>query len=252
MNVPKLCLQTADVVERKALEGVVMPEATRSYAPVGHHTFLNLVEDKLADVGFRFGSTEHGLTKNGARYFGIVQLLGGGVGNEQHAMVMSIRNSLDKAFAAMIGFGAHVFVCENLCFSAEQVVGRKHTTNIMRDLPGLVVSCVSQTKAMSHVQDQRFEVYQDQKLTDNKADSLIIEMLRRKVINTQRVEKVVNEWYEPETNHGPKRAWRLFNAATEALKGSPIHEMPRRTIELQAIMDDVSAFTPQFEMAQAA
>jgi len=38
--------------------------------------------------------------------------------------------------------------------------------------------------------------------------------------------------------------WRLFNAATEALKGTNIHEMPNRTIELQALCDEYTQFLP--------
>ena len=249
VRIPKLMLHCgAAHAERQELGQVPLPQATKTYQPFGHEPFLNLVEDKMQDVGFRFGAQEHSLTRDGKRYFGLVQLLNGG-SSDQHALVMGLRNSYDKAFAASVSFGAHVFVCDNLSFTGEVVVGRKHTVNIERDLPGLVVSCVSQTKVMAHVQDQRFESYQDRKLDDAKADRLIIDFLRRGVINTSRVEKVVNEWYEPETDHGPKRVWRLFNAVTESLKGSPLHDMPRRTIELQAMCDEQSNFKPEFRMA---
>ena len=233
---------------RHELGLVPLPQATKTYAPLGHKPFIDMVEDKMGEVGFKFGDQAHSLTKDGDRYFGLVQLLNGGSSSE-HAMVMGLRNSYDKAFSASVAFGSHVFVCDNLAFMGEQVIGRKHTVHIERDLPGLVVTCVSQTKAMAHVQDQRFERYRDIKLTDRKADSLIINMLRRGAMNNRRVQTVVNEWYEPEVDHGPKRVWRLFNAVTESLKGTALHDMPRRTIELQAICDEASDFTPEFKMA---
>jgi hypothetical protein len=257
MNMNGLMLHCgASNVERNALNNVAMPQATKSYQPIGHAPFLDMVEDKMRDIGLGFGDQAHGLTKDGARYFGLMELKGLG-DNGQHAMVMGIRNSLDKAFAASVSFGAQVFVCDNLCFSGEQVIGRKHTVNIMRDLPQLIVTCVSQTKAMSHIQDQRFERYQDVKLTDGKADRLIIDMLRRNAVNTSRIGKVVQEWYEPSVedaqgeliDHGPKRVWRLFNAVTESLKGAPLHDIPRRTIELQAVCDAASGFKPEYRMA---
>jgi len=243
-------------VNRLELSAIALPEATRSYCPFGHAPFLTLVEEKMNEVGFTFGENKHALTKDGARYFGLIQLLGG-VEQKQHALMLAIRNSYDKAFAATIGFGAIVFVCDNLSLMAENKLGRKHTTNIERDLPGLILSCVSNTRVMQHTQDQRFERYQDQNVTDAKADRLIIDMVRRNAINPSHVGKVVQEWYDPTIedadgnliDHGPKRVWRLFNAATQALKGTPIHDMPRRTIELQAICDDHSRFTPQFKIA---
>jgi hypothetical protein len=239
-----ICGNESDQVERAALEGVLMPPATRTYQPYGHAPLVDQIEDCMAEVGFRFGEQVHHLTKDGKRYFGMANLMNG-TDNEQHALVVGIRNSLDKAFAASILFGAQVFICDNLSWSAEKAAMRKHTTNIERDLPGLIMSAVSQTKVMQHNQDLRFERYQEFKITDRKADSLIVSMLRRDAINTSRVGKVVSEWYEPQTDHGPKRAWRLFNAATEALKDAPLHDTPRRTLELQAIMDDVTGFVPQ-------
>jgi len=273
----------ASAVARHEIGNVELPPATKSYQPLAHDHFLDIVEDQMRDVGFGFGDQGHGLTKDGKRYFGLVELLSGPIRRKSeteslldgpvksanitggrpieekqpHVLIMGIRNSLDKAFAASVSFGARVFVCDNLSFTGEQVIGRKHTVNILRDLPGLVTACVSQTKAMEHVQNQRFERYQECKLSDTQADRLIIEMLRRDAVNTSRIGSVVQEWYEPTAtnadgeliDHGPKRVWRLFNAVTESLKGAPLHDMPRRTIELQAICDRAAKFQPEFKMA---
>jgi len=238
----------ATAVDRSELALAPMPEATDTYQPIAHDHFIDLVENKMRDVGFTFGSQVHSLTRNGQRSFSMVQLMNGSQ-QDEHALVMGVRNSYDKAFAATVLFGAYVFLCDNLSYSAEVVIGRKHTTHILRDLPDLVAAGVGQTKAMSYVQDQRFEVYRDFKLTDARADRLMIEMIRRDAINTSRFDKLVTEWYEPRVDHGPRRAWRLFNACTEALKGAPPHDMPRRTIELQAIMDAETGFTPSFQAA---
>jgi len=235
----------AGLVERNELEGVVLPPETETYVPIGHNVFIDMVEDKMREVGFTFGDQAHSLTRDGNRYFGMVQLMNGN-NSDEHALVMGVRNSYDKAFAATVMFGAYVFLCDNLSYSAEVVIGRKHTTNIMRDLPRLVAAGVSNTKAMSNVQDARFEAYKRAHLMDYKADNLMIELLRREVITTTRFERMVNEWYEPSYDHGPKKVWRLFNACTEALKGTPTHDMPRRTIGLQALMDQHTGFTPQF------
>jgi hypothetical protein len=52
--------------------------------------------------------------------------------------VVGIRNSHDKAFAAGIIAGAQVLVCDNLCFSGEILLARKHTGHIHYDLPVMV------------------------------------------------------------------------------------------------------------------
>ena len=249
MSTPNLMLHCgASSVDRAQLSHVVMPETTRTYCPVGHDTFLDLVEDKMNEVGFRFGNEAHGLTKDGDRYFGLINLLNG-TGTDDHALVMGVRNSLDKKFPASLAFGSQVFVCDNLAFTGEITVARKHTTNIMRDLPNLIGAAVSNTKAMQHNQEARFDCYKNATVTDLKAHHLIIELLRRGAINTSRVQKVVNEWHEPSNDFGGKTIWRLFNAVTEALKGSPLHDMPSRTIEMQSICDYSTGFVPTYQIA---
>lgn len=240
-----MCLSAygCDEVTRPTLSGVVLPPATNSYQPIGHDYLVDMVEDCMTDVGFRFGPQHHGLSHDGKRYFGVIELMWE-KSHDQFAMVLGLRNSLDKRFPAGVAFGNTVMVCANLSFWGEQSFGRKHTVNIMRDLPNLIMAAVSNTKTMAHNQELRFEHYNDALVSDSDADHLILNMLRRGAINATRVPKVVQEWDEPSHDFGGRSVWRLFNAATEALKGTNIHEMPNRTIELQALCDEYTQFMP--------
>ena len=119
----------------------------------------------------------------------------------------------------------------------------------MRDLPNLITAAVSNTKAMADNQEARFEYYKTRTLTDLRAHNMIIELVRNNALNTSRVKKVVDQWHEPNHDFGGKTVWRFFNAVTEALKGSPLHDMPSRTIEMQAICDRTTSFVPTFQMA---
>lgn len=245
MRTPNLMLHCgANEVRRTDLGQIMLPETTETYCPIGHNTLVDLVQDKLDLVGFRFGVESHALTKEGNRYFGLVQLMNGS-DNDQHALVLGIRNSLDKSFPAAIAFGSQVFVCDNLAFSGEIKISRKHTKYIMRDLPGLVEFAVSKTTMMKENQEARFELWQQTKLSDLRASQIICNMVRQNVINTSRVKKVIDEWDEPSHDFGGRTAWRLFNATTEALKGAPLHDIPPRTMGLQAMLDDISGFQPK-------
>jgi len=245
MSAHVLSLETykCDSVTRPALSAVTLPEATKSYQPIGHDYLVDVTEDCLGEIGFRFGPQHHGLSHDGNRYFGVIELISSSPAVD-FSLTVGLRNSLDKRFPAGVAFGAHVFVCANLCFGGEQVIGRKHTVNIMRDLPNLIYAAVGGLKSMQHNQERRFQFYQDAKLGDTMADHLVVEMLRRGVINTQRVEKVVKEWDEPSYDHGGRTVWRLFNAVTESLKGCNIHEIPQRTIPLQMLLDEHTGFIP--------
>jgi hypothetical protein len=135
-----------------------------------------------------------------------------------------------------------------MSYSASHVIGRKHTTHILRDLPKLIDDEVRETRIYAKIQSQRFDHYQVKRITDARADRLMIQMLREGAIQTSKFSKLVQEWYEPKFDHGPKRAWRLFNGCTEALKGTPIHDLPKRTMKLQSIVDEAVGF----EYAEAA
>jgi hypothetical protein len=115
-------------------------------------------------------------------------------------------------------------------------------------LRGLVRELVGGIKERNFAERIRVQRYQEGLLKDSTANHVIIQMLRQGVINTQRVEKVVNEYYEPShrehlNDMGQRTVWTLHNAATEALKGVGIASLPKRTIALTELMDKVSAFS---------
>ena len=244
MKVMELDRYKCEEVTRPALEGVVLPPATESYQPIGHNVLLDMVEDQMGEIGFRFGAQHHGLSHDGARYFGIVELVNG-ASHDEFVMLAGIRNSLDKRFGAGVVFGNQVLVCANLCFFGERKVGRKHTPNILRDLPELVAEAVSGTRALQHQQVQRIEHYQGIPLTQRDSDHFVMNLLRHKVISSSFIGKVVKEWDEPSFDHGEKRTlWRMHNAVTETLKDTNIQDLPTRTIQLQRIADQMSDFQP--------
>jgi hypothetical protein len=228
-------------VNRAALGKVVMPEPTETYQPIRHDWLLNQLEAQISDIGLTFGGEHHGLSHNGQRYFGVINLVNGEE-RDGYSIMMGLRNSLDKRFAAQVAFGNTVMVCANLCFWGTYMLGRKHTPNIMEDLPDLITATLQGIPDMIQLQDSRIEAYRTTKLGGFAADHLIVEMLRHKALNTSRVEKVVKEWDNPSYDHGEKTVWRMHNAVTEALKGVNIHEMPQRTIALQHVCDEFVGF----------
>lgn len=241
-----LCLHCGGKeVERNAVEAIALPEVTRSYQPVPHLQLAGLIEDTVGNYGFRFGEQVHALNREGAQYFGIAELRHESE-NETFALVAGWRSSYDKSLAASFVIGSQVFVCDNLAFSGEQQFARKHSANILRDLPTLVRGAVSQTKAMATQQEVRYERYQEAVIkSDVHANHAIIQLLKIGAITTQKVEKVVNEYYEPSHDehldaNGNRTVWTLFNAATESLKGTGLANLPNRTIALHGKMDEVA------------
>jgi len=221
------------------------PAATRSYCPVPHLGLANLIERSAKSFGFAFGEQAHALNRGGNQYFGMAELRHENE-NDTFALVAGWRNSYDKSLAASFVVGSQVFVCDNLAFSGEQSFDRKHTANVLRDLPTLVRGAVSQTEALAQKQEARYTRYQAAIVTkDSIANDTIIRLLQIGAITTQRVERVVNEYYEPShiehlNGIGNRTIWTLFNAATEAMKGVGLAQLPKRTMALHGAMDEVA------------
>jgi hypothetical protein len=226
-----------------------MPAATATYAPISHAHFVDVVQDQLDDIGFRFADSAFGVTKDGARFFGLAELAyADSEKNNRNALTVGFRSSLDKSIAPSLAFGSRVFVCDNLAFSGEIVISRKQTTHIARDFPARVRDVVARLSIARARQDDRFDTYQSTVLSAVDAEHGMIELLRRGAINTSRMEKLVSEWDSPSFDHGGPSVWRLFNAATETLKESPIADITRRTIGVQSLCDELAGF----EFAEAA
>ena len=220
---------------------------TDQVCPIPHGDFANVIEDALGEYGFHFGEQAHALNREGAQYFGMAELRGENATNETFNLVAGWRSSYDKSLAASFVVGSQVFVCDNLAFSGEIQIGRKHTTNILQDLPALVRGAVQGTRGMAEQQEARYERYGDARLKDSVANHTIIRMLQLGVISSSKVEKVVNEYYEPShaehlDANGNRTNWTLFNAATEALKGVGLNTMPKRTIALHGLIDSATDY----------
>jgi hypothetical protein len=226
----------ANEIDYAALRALETPPATPTHVPVEHFRVVDLVKSTLGMYGHEVTDEHHGVTPDGARYFGLLSLRSTYTGYED---TVGLRNSHDKSFPVGIAFGSRVFVCDNTAFIADHVIKRRHTANAKRDLPGLVGELIEPLALQREHQARTFERYRGTLLTDQQADHAILGLYREGVINVQRIAEVVKEWDEPTFEEFDQRnAWRLFNATTFALNGR-IAENPGITRRLHTVIDGV-------------
>jgi len=236
-----LCLHCgAHEVEREQVAQAPTPARTRTWVPIPHHTLLEQVEATLAGDGLKVVNQAHALWGDGARYFGLMQVANGQPRKQDYSLVVGVRNSHDKSFPAALVLGSSVFSCDNLAFSGEVKISRRHTRFIERDLPAVVQRAVGQLTDCRIQQDHRIDVYKHKRLTDSRAHDLMVRSIDARVLPVTQLNGVLGEWRKPshqEFVEGGKTAWRLFNAFTETLKGRNLAELPRRTQSLHGLMD---------------
>jgi hypothetical protein len=214
------------------------PQPTETHYPISHQDFLNTVEDGLSKSGLTVDKRSYGLSHDDNRMFSLYELSRDNGENGTFKNVLGIRNAHDKAFSAGLVCGSKVFVCDNLAFSGEIKMNRKHTANIMRDLPDLVYAMISDVVAGWLSQECRYEGYQETSLNQSKTDEIMGAALRNKSIPASKHDQVLKEWNEPKHEEfEPRNAWSMFNAFTEVMKTAP-RQLPKRTITLHRVFDE--------------
>jgi hypothetical protein len=145
----------ATEVPYDALRQLLTPDATPTHVPIPHHRVVDMMRHTLSFYGHEIVEEHHGLTEDGARYFGLLSLRSTYGGYED---TVGLRNAHDKSFPVGIAFGSRVFVCDNLAFIADHVIKRRHTVNAKRDLPGLVGQLVEPLADQRERQARTFEL----------------------------------------------------------------------------------------------
>ena len=226
-------------VDRQLVEACQTPVATPTWQPIPHHELVQQVEQTVCANGLIIGEQAHSLSHDGNRYFGITEIRREGAAAQDYSWVMGIRNSHDKTYPAGLVCGAQVFVCDNLSFSGEVKMTRKHTLHIMRDLGHVVQQAVGRLSEMWHVQDGRIRAYRDAEITDIQTHDLIVKAVDVGACPNQALPKVLKAWRQPpHEDFQPRTVYSLFNAFTEASKGSSLDLLPRRSTALHGLLDN--------------
>ena len=210
-------------VDRDAVENSPTPDPVNGWHPIPHRLLLEQTERSLAGLGLNVVSQAHGLHADGSKYFGLLEVANGSTPDD-YSLVVGLRNSHDKSFSASVALGNSVFVCDNLSFSGEVVLGRRHTRFIERDLPAVV------SQAIGQLADLRTTQHHD----------IIVRAIDARVIPVTKVPAVLEEWRRPrheEFREGGSTVWRLFNAFSEAWKGSNVSTLPKRSQSLYGLLD---------------
>jgi hypothetical protein len=227
----------AGFLDRAQLERIETPQPTHTWHPIPHTLLIDQVKQALVGETIEVTSELHSTTKDGMNYFGLLEVSNKSK-QEDFAYVVGLRNSHSMRFPAGLVVGAHVFVCDNLSFSGEIQVARKHTRYILRDLKQLTVRAVGFLASRWLDQEKRIEAYRNYNVTPMRANDLTIKALQARAITVLQVPSVVEAWENPKHEEFKDRtAWSWFNSVTEVLKGTSALALPPRTQALHGLLD---------------
>lgn len=226
------------------LSAPVLPAKTDSYMPVAHDDLVKRIQRRLEQAGLVIVHDAHVLWRGGQRYFGLMQVNHPDLCDPDSAMIVGVRNSYDKSLPATIGSGNQVFVCDNLVFNGEVVLGRKHTKNIFEDLEGLIEKAMDVLFLRWRQHRARVAFYKEHEVANVEAHDLIAKSFLSGIISKVQIADAISQWNNP--NHPEfkdRNLWNLHNTFTEVMKGR-LDTLPRNSRLLHNLLDGVSGFVP--------
>lgn len=217
------------------LAAVAVPDSTESYHPVPYGRFIEEVELHVPRFGLTVKSSAFALAREGSQMFGVLTCANGKPASD-YALAIGVRNSYDRSLSVGLTLGSRVFCCDNLAFSGEVTMHRKHTVNVFRDLPDLIYRMLSQVSSMRDRTDGEIAAMKVRELPPADAHHLMVEAVKADVVPASQLPKVIEAWEEPRHEEFALRtAWSLFNAFTEVQKGAPPRAQMERSLRLSAL-----------------
>ena len=152
---------------------------------------------------------------------------------------MGIRNSNNKRFPISTVFGNRVFVCDNLAFSGEIQVSKRHTKNGHTRWKEGILDAIHGLSIFREQEAQRIAALKEKELTTQQSDSIILSAYKANLVGSRLLPKLINEYENPRHEvYKPRNSWSLLNAYNEVCKDR-FKRYPHRTasamIEFQSL-----------------
>jgi hypothetical protein len=224
------------IVTRDDLSLIPLPEATESYMPVPHNHLADSLSTIGQDIlkGFTLYKEQYALAREGQQMFGVI------VFKQNHSelgLSIGFRNSYDKSMAIGIAIGAEVFVCDNLAFTGDIAVLRKHTANVWASLEDTAISTLyrSQKNFEKIIEDSAS--LQGTAIDNAEAFKMIGLLFGHGILTPRQLPIVKKEWLNPTYEDFKTRTmWSFYNACTEALKTCPPLVIMEKHISLHTMI----------------
>ena len=165
--------------------------------------------------------------------------------------MLGLRNAHDKSFAASVCIGNQMMVCENLCFSSDVKLARRHTVNILRDLNTVLSSAVSRVTSDWVDMGKRIASYKESEISKEAASDLVVDLAEMGAFPARSDYKAIQEFRNPRHEEFKGGTlWTLYNGVTEHLKGGDLTKLPQRTMTTQSVFDRLAGHAPEIVEAE--
>jgi len=213
-----------------------------SYQPISHNLLIDKTRKHLNQGGFDVVGESHNLARDGKRYFGLFEVTHPTRENSERGTIIGLRNAHDKCFPAGLCAGDAPFVCDNLIFTNNVKLARRHTRHILAELDSVIARTLGKLFTFWGGQDQRIDSYKGFELGNAQVNDLVIRAYKAGAIPKTKVTDVVDQWEKSDhPAFWDRNMNSLYNAFTEVYKGNLV-ALPNRSDALHSVLDTEVGF----------
>jgi len=204
-------------VTREELAAIKPPDGTDTWFPIKHHAVLQKVEAELSGLDIEVTRTELAVAKEGMEFFATLDLSMPLLDAEN--LSIGVRNSNNKRFPMGFCIGRRATVCDNLVFSSDVVISKRHTRHGEERYDEGISHGIAQMPSYQEVEARRIEQLTETQVSATEADALILQAAEKKLISWRQAPKVLEQWRKPTfEEHAGLNRYCLLQAFTEVLK----------------------------------
>lgn len=208
-----------ELVSRYDLAGLDLSAKGPRHRPVSFFLYASEVVEQFINAGYEVTQEEYVLTKDKQTFFGALKVDHPELDNDESNVIVGVRGSHNMKVSRGLLIGDSVIICSNLCFDGD--LGNWHTKqtlNIKSRLPDMIRAAVDTLFDRVIQRREVFDKMKDARCTARYGDAKLVDLYRAGGLSGNELPRAINEWHDQSFDHGEHSLWRLFNAATQALK----------------------------------
>lgn len=203
------------------LLSVPIPTRTKSYSPVSHGDFIDMVRDEVTGTYGVIKSETYMSNNNGEVFIGYFDV---DSGDTEFGYRIAFRNSYNKMKRAAVVSGTNVWICENGCVFGEHQFIRKHTGNIIGEMKENLKRVLGNTEATLLRTYRMKQKLTSMGLKKNLMYNMLGDFIMNDIITTPQANVFKQQFINPAFKYEDKPSmWGVYNHFTHALKGSNVN-----------------------------
>jgi hypothetical protein len=221
------------VVDATVLQGIPLPQQTRTYKPVTHSQLIDLSLEGITKAGFTIEKEIYSMARGGDQANARYHLKHGS--DPELGLMIGWQNSYDKSMSLKFAIGAHVFICSNGCVHGDiGAFKKKHMGDVQDFTPTKIAEYIGLAElSYDKIVSDKNRLKEIELTKKTKAELVGRMYIDDAIITSTQLGIIKKEIEAPTHDYNAKdSAWELYNYTTFALKEDHPHNWFNRHINV--------------------